>query len=503
MEEKIIFIKEGERDLNLDSKIFSKKNLPSNQAKGTKKIIFILSSLIFFLCITYFILKNNIKEINEDNDSLYDKDNSYKNIEKEFYNILPKISLHNNSNVTSLSEVFESRELFISDINLTLEYINFIRPIDKKIEKKYKKKLYNHFEPDMKPFENRKNQIDIHTFYKICKEEKLISDKKIEYDNKPLISIIVPSFNKEDMILKSVRSIQNQSFKNIEIIIVNDGSTDNSSKIFNYLLESDPRIRIFNHLKNMGAWRSRLDGFLYSRAPFILHFDAGDYYTDNLVLEDAYKLVTKYKLDSLRFSFKLSRKKEDIDWESWNFSFIPRDRKIVYGRRSYNMLLYAYGPIWNRITRANIFTKGLRLLDDYILNAYKNLYEDRWWNTFSNNVSYSYCMVNRVGYIYLRVPGGEGAVRFGNEITNEKTMREYVYFWLFDYLMLYKKDNKKSVIDKLYLFNGEDRRFKLNLLKTYFPPYIHLLDLLINDTYISEEDREYIKLLKYNALNNF
>ena len=127
----------------------------------------------------------------------------------------------------------------------------------------------------------------------------------------------------------------------------------------------------------MGAWRSRLDAFLYSKAPYVIHFDSGDFYTDNLVLEDAYYLLTKYNLDSVRFSFKLSFLKENIDYKSWNFSFQEKDRKIVYGRREYSMLLYAYGPIWNRLTRANIFTKGLDYLDEYILNAYKNLYEDR------------------------------------------------------------------------------------------------------------------------------
>ena len=93
--------------------------------------------------------------------------------------------------------------------------------------------------------------------------EKLINNNKIFFSNKPLISIILPSFNKEDIIMKSIRSIQNQSLKNIEIIIVDDCSTDNSSNIFTYLLKTDPRIRLFTHLKNMGVWRSRIDGFLY------------------------------------------------------------------------------------------------------------------------------------------------------------------------------------------------------------------------------------------------
>ena len=64
-------------------------------------------------------------------------------------------------------------------------------------------------------------------FSKLCLEEKLLDSNKIEYKNKPfisIISIILPTYNKENILIKSIRSIQNQSFKNIEIMVVNDCS---------------------------------------------------------------------------------------------------------------------------------------------------------------------------------------------------------------------------------------------------------------------------------------
>ena len=336
--------------------------LTINKIKLNKIIPLILIFIFISFTIFYFVFikSNNI---------LY----KYK-----FANMLPRIDLNDINYIPTVSQLFNSRQLFISEANLSLEYIHFIRPINETEEEKYKQELYPDLSPDLSFTENRSDQIDLHTFYKMCNDEQLLSYEPIEYSDKPLISVLIPSYNKQDILLKSVRSIQNQSFKKLEIIIVNDGSTDNSSAIFDYLLKTDPRVRVFHHLKNLGAWRSRLDGFLYSKAPFVIHFDSGDFYTDNLVLEDAYKLITQYNLDSIRFSFKLSRKKEDIDYKSWNFTFSERYRKIVYGRKEYNLLYYAYGPIWNRLTRANIFTKGLDYLDEYILNAYKNLFEDLW-----------------------------------------------------------------------------------------------------------------------------
>ena len=70
-------------------------------------------------------------------------------------------------------------------------------------------------------------------------------------------------------------------------------------------MDSEPRVRIFYHLKNMGVWRTRIDGLLYSNGKYILFFDTGDLYADNYVLEDAFNLIEKYQLDSLRMLFKI------------------------------------------------------------------------------------------------------------------------------------------------------------------------------------------------------
>jgi len=415
----------------------------------------------------------------------------------KFIDSLPRLS-NKGDYIPKLSEIFSSKELFISDTKISLDYINYIRPIDKKKEESFLKKLYTDLTPSISFTKNRKNQINIYKYYNICNEEKLLTNELIKYNNSPLISVLLPSFNKRDSLLKSIRSIQNQSLKNIEIIIINDGSTDNSTIVMNYLLKTDPRIRVFHHLKNLGAWRSRLDAFLYSNAPYVIHFDTGDFYSDNFVLEDAYYLIRKYNLDSLRFSFKLSRLQENIDYKCRNFSFRKIDRKIVYGNRGYNVKLYDYGTIWNRLTRANIFTKGLNYLDEYILNAFKNLCEDRWWNTIANNASYSFLMVNRIGYIYLKLPGGAGSVKYGNPKVNESSMREYIYFWLFDYCLSYKKSKKKDIISKLHFYNDKSEHIKLTDLTNPFPPYEYLLDLLLNDTFIDERDKAFIKKLKYN-----
>jgi glycosyltransferase involved in cell wall biosynthesis len=131
-------------------------------------------------------------------------------------------------------------------------------------------------------------------FYSLCDKQKLLTikkDKKINYD-KPMISIIIPYYNAKLELIKTLRSVQLQTLKNIEIIVVDDNVVSAEKKYKN-ILDSDFRIRLFSHPKNMGIWRKRIDGFLYSRGKYILHIDPGDILSDIYVLEDLYKLVSK------------------------------------------------------------------------------------------------------------------------------------------------------------------------------------------------------------------
>jgi len=84
--------------------------------------------------------------------------------------------------------------------------------------------------------------------------------------------------------------------------------------------------------------------------------------------------------------------------------------KIIYGKPDYDIHSFGYGTICNRLFRSNIFIKSLDLINLYILNAYKDLWEDIWWNTMANNESNSYLMTNRIGYIYLRDSKGQGHI---------------------------------------------------------------------------------------------
>ena len=74
--------------------------------------------------------------------------------------------------------------------------------------------------------------------------------------SKMKVSIIIPTYNSEKTLNRLLDSVVNQSYKNLEIILINDGSTDNSLKIINSFEKKDKRIKIINQ-KNQGVSKSR------------------------------------------------------------------------------------------------------------------------------------------------------------------------------------------------------------------------------------------------------
>lgn len=92
----------------------------------------------------------------------------------------------------------------------------------------------------------------------------------------PKISIIMAVYNGGEFLSDSILSILNQTYKDFEFIIINDGSTDNSLKIVEDLQKNDGRIKIINNAQNLGLTKSLNVGFFASKGEYIARLDAGD-----------------------------------------------------------------------------------------------------------------------------------------------------------------------------------------------------------------------------------
>lgn len=108
----------------------------------------------------------------------------------------------------------------------------------------------------------------------------------------PLITIVIPVYNKEEYVNKTIESVVNQSYKQLELIIINDGSTDNSGKIIREWSEKDKRIILINQ-ENKGVSETRNSGIDMANGKYIFFLDADDEIKENAI----YNLILKAEIN--------------------------------------------------------------------------------------------------------------------------------------------------------------------------------------------------------------
>jgi len=131
-----------------------------------------------------------------------------------------------------------------------------------------------------------------------------------------LFSVIIPVYNAEKYLEKCVLSLTNQSIKNIEIILVDDGSPDNSGEICGQLAANDSRITVI-HQKNAGPLVARNQGYKIARGEYILNVDSDDYVAENY-LERILYYFNEYDCDMVIYN-----------WDYVRDNQIVSDNKII------------------------------------------------------------------------------------------------------------------------------------------------------------------------------
>ena len=96
-----------------------------------------------------------------------------------------------------------------------------------------------------------------------------------EMNNNPLVSVIIPVFNCEQWVERSIKSVQNQSYNNIEVIVVDDGSKDSSGLLCDIMSEKDPRVKVI-HQPNGGVNEARRKGVERAVGDWLMFVDADD-----------------------------------------------------------------------------------------------------------------------------------------------------------------------------------------------------------------------------------
>lgn len=161
----------------------------------------------------------------------------------------------------------------------------------------------------------------------------------------PKISIITASYNYADYIPKTIESIINQTYPNWELIVVDDGSSDNSVEIIESYCKKDSRIKLFQHKrgKNRGLKDTLLLGIKKSTSDWIAFCESDDYYTPNH-LEEKVKVINKHKDANFIFNDYTILGNQDFQ-ESPYYKVCQDTLKSNKGNADYSNICSKYNPV--------------------------------------------------------------------------------------------------------------------------------------------------------------
>jgi glycosyltransferase involved in cell wall biosynthesis len=193
---------------------------------------------------------------------------------------------------------------------------------------------------------------------------------------------------------RGMEYVLNQDYKNLEILLVDDGSTDESGAICNAYAEKDSRIKVF-HKPNGGAGDARNYGLDHATGDYIYFFDVDDEFAPNLISFNI-KVMEEYQTDLNIFNFKyklIEEKTEDVS--KWNELLISSNEEL---KNNYVYLFinteYGNGYLWNKFYRRSFIEKyHIRFTDtipqqDEIFNIEVCRYAERVF--VSHKILYTY-----------------------------------------------------------------------------------------------------------------
>ena len=205
---------------------------------------------------------------------------------------------------------------------------------------------------------------------------------------KELISIIVPVYNVEKYLKKCVDSIVNQTYKNLEIILVDDGATDNSGKICDELVELDNRIKVY-HKKNGGLSDARNYGVERATGDYIGFVDSDDY-IDAEMYEKLYEAIKKENVDVAECNLKIVYpEKTDLFTDQKYYQICNKQEYL----EEYLKIEKIFGSACVRLTKADIARK--------LKFPVGKLYEDTYYAYDLIGIVDKYVIVDNPYYNYL------------------------------------------------------------------------------------------------------
>ena len=205
------------------------------------------------------------------------------------------------------------------------------------------------------------------------------NESKLNSKQNPKISVILPIYNGGKYLNLSLKSVQNQKMKDIEIIIIDDNSSDDSLKIIHNYMKDDERIKLIENKVNRKILYCKSIGALNSKGKYIVELDQDDMFIDDDAFDIIYNESEKNELDILNFNYFLGNN------PFMRFKKINYKIETIESLNQPNLKLSMFKTyiciLWGNIIKADLYKKVIYNLWPIIIN-YKLIFQEDFLITF-------------------------------------------------------------------------------------------------------------------------
>ena len=315
---------------------------------------------------------------------------------------------------------------------------------------------------------------------------------KAKYDKSeyPKLSIILPVYNREKFILRVLRSIQNQFVKEIEIIFVDDFSTDSSINFIKTYQKEDERIILIKHEKNEGTLISRNDGVYKAKGEYLMFVDTDDLLLPN-ILNITYTNAKKYDYDIILFAIlRRTIKRHYFRYNKyWGKKpiFQPELSSFMYYGKGYLKQIDYH--LFGKLIKKEIFIKTINSMGDYYLKNHMSVNEDSLMNFMLLKKANSLKFIPFYGYIYTINP--KSAIKSIYKNIN-KSFRDYILYLRFMIEYTDNNSHEKAMAEEQLKYVIFKYSKSLIHITENFEFIYDSLNLYLNCSYISEDSQKNI-----------
>ena len=189
-----------------------------------------------------------------------------------------------------------------------------------------------------------------------------------------LVSVIIPAYNAEKFIYQCVESVLNQTYRRLEIIVINDGSKDNTLEVINDIGNGDERVVIINQA-NKGLPAARNAGLRCCKGDLVFFLDSDDW-IENTCIEELVNIINSKDVDIVFFDYYKEYESHRVEHHAYKKEFIYKinymDPLLLWDMRT----ITAWGKIYTKkCLNGVLFNEKMRTAEDVDFNyrVYRNV----------------------------------------------------------------------------------------------------------------------------------